>query len=206
MNSGHTVYIVDDEEPVRKALSFLAKSDGLQAKSFSSAKEFLDSLDDLSPGCLLLDVCMPEMSGPEVQDTLRERKVELPVIVITGHADVATAVRAMKAGAVDFVEKPIEGDDLLQRIHTCLEQEVKLRGQAESRMKAVEKMERLTSREQEVVTGLVAGRRNKQIARDLSISYRTVELHRANIMSKLEANSLSDIVRTVLIAEANERS
>ena len=196
-----TVYIVDDEEPVRKALRFLTKSDGLKSESFDTARDFLDALDRIGPGCLLLDVCMPDMNGLELQEVLREQKLEIPVIVITGHADVPTAVRAMKGGASDFIEKPFVGEDILERIHQCLSGEARRRTSAEWRKQAFERLSRLSRREHQIMDGLVAGKRNKQIAEDLFISFRTVELHRAKIMEKLEANSLSDVVRIFLLSE-----
>ncbi|AKH20426.1 response regulator transcription factor [Sedimenticola thiotaurini] len=199
-----TVYIVDDEEPVRKALRFLTKSDGIRSESFATGQAFLDSLDRIGPGCLLLDVCMPDMSGLELQEALRERDFEIPVIVLTGHADVPTAVRAMKGGASDFVEKPFDGEELLARIHQCLSGEAKRRRTIEWRKQAAERLARLTRREREVMEGLVAGKRNKQIAEELFISFRTVELHRSSIMAKFEANSLSDVVRIALLAESDE--
>lgn len=197
-DTGQTIYIVDDEEPVRKALKLLVKAEGLDSRCFGSARAFLDGVDDLGPGCLLLDVCMPDMTGLELQEALRERQIQLPVIILTGHADVPTAVRAMKGGACDFVEKPFDSNELLRRIHECLNSEEKQRHKAEMRRQAVERVERLTPREREVMDGLVAGKRNKRIAEELFISFRTVELHRASIMEKLEANSLSDIVRTAM--------
>jgi len=201
MDAEQTVYIVDDEEAVRKALRFLTKSAGLKSESFETAGEFLDALEHLGPGCLLLDVCMPDMGGLELQETLRERNVEIPVIIITGHADVATAVRAMKNGASDFVEKPIDSEDLLERVHKCLSGEARQRKSIDFRKQAAERMSTLSRRERQVMDGLVAGKRNKQIAESLFISFRTVELHRASIMEKLNANSLSDIVRIALLAE-----
>lgn len=196
-----TVYVVDDEEPVRKALRFLTKSVGLKSESFETAQAFLDAVEHLGPGCLLLDVCMPDMNGLELQEALAKRKVEIPVIVITGHADVATAVRAMKNGASDFVEKPIDSEDLLERIHLCLSGEAKRRRSVDFRKQAAERIGSLSRREVQVMEGLVAGKRNKQIAEGLFISFRTVELHRASIMEKLKANSLSDIVRIALLAD-----
>jgi two-component system response regulator FixJ len=197
-----TVYIVDDEEPVRKALCFLAKSDGLNSESFETAQAFLSSLDRIGPGCLLLDVCMPEMSGLELQEVLREQNVDIPVIIITGDADVATAVQAMKSGATDFIEKPFDSVELLKRIRDCLDGEAKQRSSCDWRSQAMVRLERLTRRERQVMDGLVEGKRNKQVAEDLFISFRTVELHRASIMDKLEANSLSDIVRIGLLTES----
>lgn len=204
MEVKQTVYIVDDEESVRKALRFLTKSDGLKSESFETAQAFLDSLDRIGPGCLLLDVCMPDMTGLELQEALCERKVEIPVIIITGHADVATAVRAMKGGASDFIEKPFDSDELLKRIHQCLNGEAKRRHSVDWRKQAAESLSRLTRREREVMQGLVAGKRNKQIAEDLFISFRTVELHRASIMEKLDANSLSDVVRIAILTESED--
>lgn len=201
MDNEQTVYIVDDEEPVRKALGFLARSDGLKSESFETAQAFLDALERIGPGCLLLDVCMPDMGGMELQEALREHKVEIPVIVITGHADVKTAVRAMKNGASDFVEKPIDSERLLERIHQCLSGEAKHRRSVEWRKQAGERLSQLSRRERQVMGGLVAGKRNKQIGEELFISFRTVELHRASIMEKLKANSLSDVVRIFLLSE-----
>lgn len=204
MDVKQTVYIVDDEEPVRNALRFLAKSDGLNSESFDSAQAFLDSLENIGPGCLLLDVFMPDMTGLELQEALLERKAEIPVIILTGHADVATAVRAMKGGATDFIEKPFDSEDLLERVHQCLSGEAKRRESLEWRKQAGERLARLTRRELQVMEGLVAGKRNKQIGEKLFISFRTVELHRASIMEKLEANSLSDVVRIALLAESED--
>ena len=204
MNAEQTVYIVDDEEPVRNALSFLAKSDGLTSETFATAQAFLDSLERLGPGCLLLDVCMPDMTGLELQETLRERKVEMPIIILTGHADVATAVRAMKGGATDFIEKPFDSEDLLVRVHQCLNGEAKDRESNNWRKQAGERLSKLTRRENEVMRGLVAGKRNKQIGEELFISFRTVELHRASIMEKLEAKSLSDVVRVALLVDTDD--
>lgn len=204
MSIEQTVYIVDDEEPVRKALQFLTKSDGLKSESFATAQAFIDSLDKLEPGCLLLDVCMPNMSGLELQEILRNRKVEIPIIIITGHADVPTAVKAMKDGACDFIEKPFDGDKLLLCIHRCLSGAAKQRSSTEWRKLALQRLARLTRREVQVMQGLVDGKRNKQVAHELSISCRTVELHRASVMEKLEAKSLSDVVRIALLAENEE--
>ena len=202
MIAEQTVYIVDDEEPVRKALRFLTKSVDLKSESFENAGDFIDSLDHIGPGCLLLDVCMPDMNGLELQAALREKNIDIPVIIITGHADVPTAVKAMKAGASDFIEKPFDSEELLERIHKCLSGEAKRQRNTELTRLAAERLSRLTRREYEVMQALVAGKRNKQIADELFISFRTVELHRASIMKKLEANSLSDVVRIALLTES----
>jgi two-component system response regulator FixJ len=202
MTEQQTLYIVDDEQPVRKALSLLARADGLKSESFDSAKAFLEVLERIGPGCLLLDVCMPDMTGLELQKELRERGVDLPVIVITGHGDVPTAVQAMKAGAADFVEKPLDSVDLMVRVHNCLNGEAERRQTQQGIEEARALLALLTPRERQVMEGLVAGRRNKQIARDLFISFRTVELHRAKVMEKLQANSLSDVVRVALVSQS----
>ncbi|MCU7947598.1 MAG: response regulator [Candidatus Thiodiazotropha sp. (ex Cardiolucina cf. quadrata)] len=199
MNEQSTIYIVDDEEPVRRALALLAKADGLQSKSFDSAATFLAELDRVGPGCLLLDVCMPEMTGPELQEELNKRACTLPVIVITGHGDIPVAVRAMQAGAVDFIEKPFDSEDLMERVHNCMDNVAKMHEKDQLKQEAGKLLTRLTRREYQIMERLVAGRRNKEIARELFISFRTVELHRAKIMEKLEAKSLSDVVRIAML-------
>lgn len=203
MSIEQTIYIVDDEEPIRKALSLLTKSDGLKSESFENAQSFLDKLDQIGPGCLLLDVCMPDMSGLELQEILKEQNMDIPVIVLTGHADIPTAVRAMKGGAIDFIEKPFDSEELLRRIHKCLNKEAKHQENIEWRRKAALKMATLTKRERQVMQGMVEGKRNKQIAESLFISFRTVELHRSSLMQKLDANSLSDVVRIGILVETD---
>ncbi|MEW8285977.1 MAG: response regulator [Candidatus Thiodiazotropha endolucinida] len=198
MNRQQTIYIVDDEEPVRRALTLLAKADGLRSKSFSSAIEFLNEIDKVDPGCLLLDVCMPEMTGPELQQELKQRSCPLPVIIITGHGDIPVAVRTMQAGAQDFIEKPFDSEDLMKRVHKCLSNTEKMDEKDRLKLEAGRLLSKLTKREYQIMELLVAGRRNKEIARELFISFRTVELHRAKIMEKLNAKSLSDIVRIAM--------
>lgn len=200
-NIEQTVYIVDDDDAVRKALELLVKSEGLQALGFSNALMFLESAENLQPGCLLLDICMPGMNGLELQKLLQERKTDIPVIVLTGHADVPAAVTAMKCGAFDFIEKPFDAHALLAQIRHCLDLEKSQRDKERLRKRACRSLASLTPREKQVMEGLVDGKRNKQIANELFISFRTVELHRANIMNKLHANTLSDIVRTAILAD-----
>lgn len=204
MNIEQTVYIVDDEEAVRKSLCFLVKSSNLKCLSFESGQRFLDSLSELGPGCLLLDVCMPDMNGLELQQRLRQNKVEIPIIIITGHADVPTAVKAMKQGASDFIEKPFDGDKLLDCIQQCLDGEAYRRSGIEWRRMANQRLASLTPRESQVMQGMVTGLLNKQIADQLCISVRTVELHRANLMEKLEAKSLSDVVRIAILSDSED--
>jgi two-component system, LuxR family, response regulator FixJ len=199
MNREQTIYIVDDEEPVRRALTLLAKADGLKSKCYSSARDFLNDIEKLDAGCLLLDVCMPEMTGPELQEELNERGVKIPIIVITGHGDIPVAVRAMQAGAQDFIEKPFNSEDLMDRVHKCLSTVVKIDEMEQQKLEAGRLIEKLTPREHQIMDLLVTGRRNKEIARELFISFRTVELHRAKIMEKLDAKSLSDVVRIAML-------
>ncbi len=204
------VYIVDDDEPVRRALSLLARSEGLASESFDCGAAFLAAIEGIEPealtGCLLLDVCMPDTNGLELQREIKRRGIQLPVIVITGHGDVPTAVQAMKGGALDFVEKPLDVDDLLVRIHGCLNGESARRQTARGRLDARQRVELLTPRERQVMEGMVAGLRNKEIARTLEISYRTVELHRAKVMEKLDAKTPSDVVRIALLSQEDLRA
>lgn len=202
MSEEQVIYIVDDEEPVRKALSLLARAHGYRSECFDSPKLFLDALDRIGPGCLLLDVCMPGMTGLELQGELHRRGLALPVIIITGHGDVPTAVQAMKNGAADFVEKPLDSEDLMERVQGCLNGDAQRRQSRQGIDEAKELIALLTPRETQVMEGLVAGKRNKEIARDLFISFRTVELHRSKIMEKLGANSLSDVVRIFLSSQS----
>ncbi len=194
------VHIVDDDDAVREALSFLMKSEGLLAKGYASAEAFLTEASPVTQGCLLLDVRMPGLSGLELQEQLKKNYIKLPVIIMTGYADVGMAVQAMKAGALDFIEKPFENEMLLPKVHSCLQQSTRIMTENES----TQRIERLTKREHQVMELLVEGNQNKVIAAKLSISPRTVELHRARVMQKLEAKSLSDVVRIALAASKQE--
>jgi FixJ family two-component response regulator len=198
VKSKQIVYIVDDEAPVRKSLSALTKSVGYESKTFDSAESFVEAFDTLESGCLLLDVCMPGLSGLELQEKLRKRHIQIPTIIISGHADVPMAVRAMKSGAADFIEKPFRSEELLVRIRQCMAGEFKRRQSARRQREAESRLASLTPREEDVMRGIVEGQRNKQIAADLGLSARTVEAHRASIMEKLKARTVSDVVRQVL--------
>ena len=186
------VHVVDDDRDVRCSISFMLNAARLQSRPFASGRDFLDSISDLTPGCVLLDIRMPEVDGFQVMSELAERAVEWPVVVMTGHGEVSVAVRAMKLGAVDFIEKPFEEDVLmgsLDRAFTLL----KHRGEkSERRRSAQERIAVLTSREREVLQGLMAGLPNKMLARRLDISLRTVEMHRANMMDRLGVGSLAE--------------
>lgn len=199
-----TVHLVDDDEAIRRSASFMLRTSGLVVKTYASGGELLDAGSALDPGCILLDVRMPGMDGLEVQKALGERNIRLPVIVMTGHGDVSVAVQAMKAGAIDFIEKPFEKATLLE----ALEQGFLQLAQADTatlrRTAAGAKLGVLTPREQEVLEGLAKGHPNKTIAYDLGISPRTVEIHRANVMSKLGAASLSEALRIAFAAGLGE--
>jgi FixJ family two-component response regulator len=195
------IYIVDDDEAVRKSLMLLMKTEGLPARCFASAREFLETADFSAVACVLLDVKMPGMSGLEVQDDLQRRGIDLPLIFMTGHGDVPMAVQAMGKGAYDFIEKPFDNTMLLTRLGKCLDSCRARQQENTQRLEASRRLASLTPREREVMDLLVAGNQNKHVASSLGISCRTVELHRARIMQKLEARSISEIVRIAL----NER-
>lgn len=196
------VHLVDDDGAVRRSAGFMLKTSGYQVKSYETGVELLKCPGELNQGCILLDIRMPGMDGLEVQHALKDKGVTLPVIIMTGHGDVALAVRAMKAGAIDFIEKPFEKATLLGAIEQGLK---RLRGVEAERDLAAEAMIRLqalTPREREVIDGLAKGLPNKTIAYDLGISPRTVEIHRANLMTKLGVRSLSEALRIAFAAEA----
>jgi FixJ family two-component response regulator len=193
-----TVYIVDDDELARSALAFLIESLGWQAKTFCSAQEFLDNYQPAKPECLVLDVRMPGMNGLDLQEVLPARNIRLPVIFLTAYAEVTMAVRAVKAGAFDLIEKPFNDELLLERVEQCLKQDAEALQHHARRAENEAKLRSLTPREREVMDLLVAGQRTKVIAAELGISIRTAERHRASVMKKLRAKSLSDVVRMVL--------
>ncbi|MDO9126155.1 response regulator FixJ [Parvibaculum sp.] len=200
MRTEETVFIVDDDTAVRESLRALLESAALNVDDFSSAAAFLGSYVPHRPGCLVVDIRMPDMDGLELQEELVRRSIELPVIVVTGHADVPLAVRAMKAGAVDFIEKPFDDNLLLDGIGRALEAGRQRRSHADFSQAARTRIAGLTQREREVLEHLVSGQSNKVIAYELDISPRTVEVHRANLMEKMRARTLSDLVRMALEA------
>ncbi|HJQ15421.1 MAG TPA: response regulator [Allosphingosinicella sp.] len=188
----NNVYVVDDDREVRRSLSFLLGTAQLNSRPFGSGVDFLEALDDLKPGCVLLDIRMPEIDGFHVMTELARRHIEWPVIVMTGHGEVSVAVRAMKLGAVDFIEKPFEEAVLLSSLERAFVL-LKDRGEtAERKQNAQERVNALTGREKEVLQGLMAGMANKLLARRLDISLRTVEMHRANMMDRLSVKSLAE--------------
>jgi two-component system response regulator FixJ len=194
------VHVVDDDEAARESLAFLLKTAKLAVKTYQSAGTLLNIAAELKSGCIITDVRMPEIDGIELLRRLKELKVNVPVIVVTGHGDVPLAVEAMKIGAVDFFEKPFDDEVILASVRSALgRQEHESRRQAE-RAEIESRLAALSNRERDVLQGLVAGRANKQIAFDLGISPRTVEIYRANLMTKMQAASLSNLVRMALIA------
>ena len=194
------VYVVDDDEAVRDSLSMLLESKAYAVRSFGSAPEFLAAAPSLPVGCLIADIRMPEMDGLELQQHLIDRSLQFPLIVITGHGDVPLAVRAMKAGAVDFIEKPFASEAILNSLDTALARLSTPSEQDPTAVAAATKLALLSPREREVLEGLLAGLPNKTIAYDLAISPRTVEIHRARVMDKMGARSLSELVRLALAA------
>ncbi len=200
MSQPRLIHIIDDEDSVRRSASFMLKTSGFSVQAWDSGVAFLKEVRHVEAGCILLDVRMPEMDGLEVQRTLHERGVTMPVIILTGHGDVSIAVRAMKGGAVDFIEKPFEKEVLLGAIDAAFER-LGASGEASTRAEeAAVVLAALSPREREVLEGLAQGLPNKTIAYDLGISARTVEVHRANVMTKLGARSLSDALRIAFAA------
>jgi two-component system, LuxR family, response regulator FixJ len=193
-----TVYVIDDDEAVRQSLEFLLKTAGIAVLGFESAKAFLEKLPHIKSGCIITDVRMPEITGIDLLHRVRDSNVDIPVIVITGHGDVSLAVEAMKVGAVDFLEKPFDDELLLSSVRSALRKGAhKARHNAEV-SEINDRLAALSNRERQVLDGLVAGKANKVIAFDLGISPRTVEIYRANVMTKMSAHSLSDLVRMAI--------
>ncbi len=190
-----TVFIVDDDESVRRSIEWLVGSVGLKAESFASARTFLDAFDPDRPGCLIVDMRMADISGLELQEWLMEHGATLPVIVMTAFGDVKTAVRAMKHGAIDFIEKPFNEQQVLELIQNSIAEDATRRQQDVDNRLVGESLKRLTPREREVLEFVVKGLSNKEIAREMGIVPKTVEVHRARVMEKMEARSLADLVR-----------
>jgi two-component system response regulator FixJ len=195
------IYVIDDDDAVRQSLEFLLKTAGLTVRSFESAKAFLEILPQLASGCVITDVRMPEVTGIDLLRRVKELKPDIPVVIITGHGDIGLAVEAMKIGAVDFLEKPFDDDLLLAAVRSALSWEADAAKRKAEHADIHDKLAALSNRERQVLEGLVAGKPNKVIAFDLGISPRTVEIYRANVMTKMAANSLSDLVRMAMMAE-----
>jgi two-component system, LuxR family, response regulator FixJ len=194
------VHVIDDDEAMRQSLAFLLGASGMEVQTYESAVAFLKVAPAIKTGCVITDVRMPELSGVELLRRLRELKLGIPVIVITGHGDVPLAVEAMKIGALDFLEKPFDDEVLLASVRSALDQLDRDQKRQAERSDIESRLATLSNRERDVLEGLVAGQANKQIAYDLGISPRTIEIYRANLMTKMQAASLSDLVRMALVA------
>ena len=204
MSGNPVVHIVDDDEAVRHSLAFMLGSAGLSVRLYESARAFLDLLDPSAHGCLVTDVRMPDMTGIELLGEIKARAPYLPAIVITGHGDIPLAVEAMKAGAVDFIEKPFEDEVLLKAVEAALK---KVDGDGDAQIQEVFiRLATLSERERQVLEGLVAGQANKVIAAARGISPRTVEVYRANVMTTMQAKSLSELVRMAVLAQVRPRA
>ena len=200
MSDSFVVHIVDDDEAVRQSLAFLLSTAGVPVRVYDSATSFLDALPSLQTGCLITDVRMPDLTGIELLQRLKAKSIDLPVIVITGHGDIPLAVEAMKSGAIDFIEKPFAEEAILKAVEAAKRTLEKRGRQSEEEAAVAARLKSLSERERQVLDGLVAGNANKTIAHALGISPRTVEVYRANLMSKMQAKSLSDLIRMTLSA------
>lgn len=203
MQHDPVVHVIDDDEAVRESLTFLFDTAGMEVRSYESPVPFLAALPLPTPTCVVTDVRMPEMTGIELLHRLREAGQSFPVIVVTGHGDVALAVEAMKLGAVDFIEKPFDGDVLLKAVQSALKERSDDSEMDAERAAAGAKLATLSPRERQVLDRLVSGSPNKAIAFELGISPRTVEVYRANLMSKMQASSLSELVRMALVVKTS---
>ncbi|MGB5623861.1 MAG: response regulator transcription factor [Gammaproteobacteria bacterium] len=199
----NTVFLVDDDDAVRDSVSLLMRSAGLHTREFDSARAFLEGYDQDQPGCLLLDVRMPGMSGLELQKELNKRNHTLPIVFISAHGDIPMAVEAVRHGAVDFIQKPFDDLELLSKVKQALASSEQRFAEETERLEICRRTASLTAREREVMSQVVKGKANKVIASDLGVSQRTVEIHRARVMEKMQAASLAQLVRMVLISEAS---
>jgi len=198
------VFVVDDDQAMRNSLKWLIESVGLTVKTYASADEFINDYYPGRAGCLLLDVRMPGMSGLELQEQFVEQQIKIPIIIITGHGDVPMAVRAMKAGAVDFIEKPFNDELLLESIRNALIKDVDQRNVQSVRADIATRLAHLTPREHEVMEMVTSGRANKDIAKTLGVSSKTMEAHRARVMEKMQASSLAELVKMAIVAKSTD--
>ncbi len=194
-----TIFIVDDDDGVRRAMSALMESVGYAHAAYASCADFLRQYKADQPGCLVLDIRMPQMSGLELQQEMNKRSLQIPVIFVTGHGDVPMAVDAMKKGAFDFVQKPFRDQDLLDRVNHALQQDAELRQVIAGKDEVLQRWNTLTQREKEVMILIVEGKANKVVAQDLELSERTVEIHRARVMEKMQVRSVAQLVKLSLL-------
>ena len=194
MTNSHRVYVVDDDEDLRAALRFLLESVGLTVVEFSDARSFLDGYDGHRPACFIFDMRMPGMSGLDLLDEVKRRDIDVPTLMLTGFGDVPSAARAFRSGVVDFLEKPFNNQEVLDKLHHCLDLDKQRQEEGAIKLDVIEKLGRLTPREREVLDLVVAGRTNRQIAQSLSIALKTVEIHRARAMEKFGANNVVELV------------
>lgn len=204
-STGATVYVVDDDPAMRASLRWLIESVGLEVRVCASAQEFLDTYQPGAVGCVVLDMRMPGMSGLDLQVELRRLAIDIPVLIITGYAEVPLAVRAMKAGAFDFIEKPFSDQTLLDRIRAAVSLDAVRRNHRAAREEVWRRISLLTPRERAVMDRVVSGMSNKMIAADLNIHTKTVEVHRAHVMEKLQAATLAELIRYALLARESEQ-
>jgi two-component system, LuxR family, response regulator FixJ len=198
MTDSFVVHIVDDDEAVRQSLAFMLSTAGIPVRVYESATSFLAGLPMLQAGCLITDVRMPDMTGLELLQQLRGKGIKLPVIVITGHGDIPLAVEAMKCGALDFIEKPFAEESILRAVRAAEDRTKRVGPRSEEETQVASRLASLSERERQVLEGLVSGHANKIIAHELGISPRTVEVYRANLMTKMQAKSLSELIRMTL--------
>jgi FixJ family two-component response regulator len=199
-----TVFVVDDDPAMRASLSWLLESVGLSVVTCSTARSFLDTYKPEQPGCLLLDVRMPDMGGLDLQAELSSRNISLPIVIITGYAEVPMAVRAMKGGAFDFIEKPFSDETLLQRIRSAIALDAETRQIDFQRSSIETRIGHLTPRERDVLERVIVGKSNKMIASELQLSTKTVEAHRAHVMEKMQAESLAELIRLSLFVSGTD--
>ena len=195
------VHVIDDDDAARESLAFLLRTARIEVQTYPTAAAFLGALPTTKSGCVVTDVRMPGMSGIDLLRQLKELNIPVPVIVITGHGDIPLAVEAMKAGAADFLEKPFDGETMLASVRSALKQQHGEKKRRSERVEVDNRLAALSSRERDVLDGLVTGQANKQIAFELGISPRTVEVYRANLMTKMQASSLSELVRMAITAD-----
>ncbi|MCP5446347.1 MAG: response regulator transcription factor [Chromatiaceae bacterium] len=206
MSNQPNVFVVDDDQAMRNSLKWLIESVGMKVETYSTADEFIRNYYPGRAGCLLLDVRMPGMSGLELQEHFLKHQINIPIIIITGHGDVPMAVRAMKSGAVDFIEKPFNDEMLLESIRNALNKDIEQRATQAERAEIATRLANLTPREHEVMEMVTAGKSNKDIAQSLGVSAKTVEAHRSRVMEKMQADSLADLVKMAVTANIESNS